>query len=221
MDNEPATQSTPESFTPLQAVASVAQTDTGWSWGAFFLGPLFLIAIKKYSWLWFYLVAFIPFVGMVFVLGFMIYLGMKGRQLAQVSPMFSNRDEYIGYMKANDHGAKVVAIIYLVFIIVVVGIVSFSVFSSLPEARNWELDARSAEEQQNPGFQQTTGDLESDFGTYEVDDAPFNQTASDLESDFGTLPTDDASAAELVPSGIDGVPPVAPPSGQGMEPGVQ
>ena len=111
----------------------------GWSWASFFWAIPFLLAVRKYRYLWFFFVPpilllaviatvyvidtrsngmleaagflFLPIIFLVgmmlFLLGFNLYLGFKGRELASTSRTFSNKEQYIGFMKAFDRGALV------------------------------------------------------------------------------------------------------------------
>ena len=79
----------------------------GWSWGAFLFAAPFLVGIKKYKMLWWYLLAFVPLVNIAFFIAFMVYLGMKGYDLAAKSPQFSYQAEYDGFFKVFDHAGKV------------------------------------------------------------------------------------------------------------------
>jgi hypothetical protein len=55
-----------------------------------------------------YLLMLVPFVNMVAWLGIMVFLGLKGRELAATSQTFTSRDQYVGFMKAIDHAGKVI-----------------------------------------------------------------------------------------------------------------
>lgn len=48
----------------------------------------------------------------------MIFMGIKGRELARESRTFSNHEQYLGFMKAVDHVGKVIALFYLVALII-------------------------------------------------------------------------------------------------------
>lgn len=96
----------------------------GWSWGACMLSMYFVVGIRKYSYLWLYLLFFVPFVNIFAMLGIMIFFGMKGREMAATSVTFTSRDQYVGFMKAIDHAGKVfffltVGMIALFFIVLV------------------------------------------------------------------------------------------------------
>jgi hypothetical protein len=90
----------------------------GWSWGAFIMGPMFIIAVRKYTLLLLYLLMFIPIVNFLAQFGIMIYLGLKGRELAAASPTFSSREQYIGFMKAIDHAGWIMFLIALAMLLV-------------------------------------------------------------------------------------------------------
>lgn len=105
-------------------------SDEGWSWGAFMFDVPFLIAIKKYKMLWWFLLALIPFVNAAFYIIFKIYMGSHGRALAAQSSHFTNQHEYNGFMKAMDHAGKVLFFIFIaglciMLFFMIIGAVSF------------------------------------------------------------------------------------------------
>jgi hypothetical protein len=106
----------------------------GWSWGAFMLNFQFLIAIKKYKMLWWYLLSFIPFLNIVFFAVFAIYLGVKGHILGTTGGQFASQAEYDGFMKGTDHAGKVVFIVFLIVLIlgITLAIAGFSLGFFLP-----------------------------------------------------------------------------------------
>lgn len=81
-------------------------SNEGWSWGAFMFDPVFLIAIKKYKMLWWYLLMFVPFVNLIFFIAFKIYLGIKGKAIASTG-VYLNEGERGGFMKGLDHAGKI------------------------------------------------------------------------------------------------------------------
>lgn len=139
----------PQSVPPAPTRSFVAQgtsedekySTTGWSWGAFMFGPMFLIAVRKYKQLWLYAIpllfplllgllvvgqsmygdsspggiygAVLPIIivsigiAILFFIALPIYFGIKGRMLAAESRTFSNKDQYVGFMKVMDHAGKV------------------------------------------------------------------------------------------------------------------
>ena len=111
---------------PMEQTHTIVAKE-GWSWGAFGTGPAFLIAVKRYKFLWWYLLFLIPFVNFIFMLAFAIYLGVNGRKIAAAGKQFANQSEYDGYMKGVDHAGKVMffvgvivgAIIFILFIVVI------------------------------------------------------------------------------------------------------
>ncbi len=103
--------------------SSAAAPSTSWSWGAFMFGIPFLIAIKKYKMLWWFLFSLIPIVNIVFYVVFAIYLGLHGHELASKSPHFENKHEYNGFMKAIDHSGKII------FFVALVGLAVLALFS--------------------------------------------------------------------------------------------
>ncbi|MBP9760098.1 MAG: hypothetical protein KBD24_01890 [Candidatus Pacebacteria bacterium] len=132
--------------TPQTSVVADEYSRPGWSWGAFINGPMFLIGTRQYSYLWMYVLYFIPFVNIIAWFGVMIYLGMKGRELAAESKTFTNRDQYVGYMKATDHGGKVFAILSILIIIPIMILASVAL-SSLSGARDRTREAADRAEQ--------------------------------------------------------------------------
>jgi len=103
-------------YTPQQPVGD-AYKDYGWSWGAAMFGPLFLIGIRKYVYLLPYILMFIPIVTLLVMLAMFAFLGFKGRELALQSLTFTSKDQYLGYMKANDHAGKVMFFVCLIVFI--------------------------------------------------------------------------------------------------------
>lgn len=88
-----------------------------WSWGAFILDPFFIIAIRRYVFLLLYILYFIPLVNIVAMIGIKIYLGLKGRELAESSPTFNSAEERKGFFKAIDHAGLITFIVALVMIV--------------------------------------------------------------------------------------------------------
>lgn len=97
-----------------QTVAS----ESSWSWGAFMFDAAFLIAVKKYKWLFWYLLYLVPFVNFAFMIGFKIYLGVKGRAIAATSTYFQDERELHGFMKGIDHAGKVLFFVMLAVLVV-------------------------------------------------------------------------------------------------------
>lgn len=110
MNQTPPTTSAPETAAPASP----------WSWGAFMFDAAFLVAIKQYALLPWYLLLFVPFVNFVFIVAFKIYLGTKGRALAAASPQFANHDEFAGFMKGLDHAGKVLFFVMLAFVAIAI-----------------------------------------------------------------------------------------------------
>jgi hypothetical protein len=90
----------------------------GWSWGAFLFTLPFLVGIKKYKMLWWCILAFVPFVNLVFVVIFMVYLGVKGHELAAKSPQFEDQKEYDGFFKVFDHAGKILIVVAVILLII-------------------------------------------------------------------------------------------------------
>ena len=78
-----------------------------WSWGGFMFGPAYLIAVKKYNYLFAYLLMLIPVVNFFAMIGIAIYLGVKGHALVAESPMFQNDVERVGFNRALDHAGRI------------------------------------------------------------------------------------------------------------------
>lgn len=109
----------PTPAAPVVAAATSSQL-TGWSWGAFMLGPTYIIAVKKYMYLLLYLLFFVPIVGVIAFLIIAIVLGKKGRQLAYESSIFANESEATGFIKAADFAGKVMFVISVIGFVVVI-----------------------------------------------------------------------------------------------------
>ncbi len=95
----------PTPSAPAQAFGATESDEysrPGWSWGGFFLGPLFLAGIRGYAYLLLILLFFIPFLGPLVMLAINIFVGIKGREMAASSSLFATRDQYIGFMRGVD-----------------------------------------------------------------------------------------------------------------------
>ncbi len=92
----------------------------GWSWGAFIHTAGFLIGVKRYKLLWWYLLALIPIVNVIFFVVIMIYLGVKGHVIAAEGTQFANQSEYDGYVKGLDHAGKVLFFAALIIFVVMI-----------------------------------------------------------------------------------------------------
>lgn len=130
MDEQEKNESTEQEVQPQDAPVVVESTPSnvkGWSWGAFMMDPAFIIAIKNYKFLFFYILYLIPVLNFFAIIGIKVYLGLNGRSMASKSPQFVNESEFIGYMKGVDHAGKVLfffmlAMIGLSFLAMSVGI---------------------------------------------------------------------------------------------------
>lgn len=119
----------------------------GWSWGAFLFNVMFAAGLRKYWFLLFLLLYWIPFIGGLCSLGVMIYFGVKGREMAAESKVFANKDQYVGFMKGVDHAGKVYLWFFIILIpIAVIGILSSVVLASLSSARDNARNTQSAAE---------------------------------------------------------------------------
>ena len=105
------------------AVTSAVAPDKGWSWGAFMFGIPFLIAIKQYKMLWWFLLSLVPIVNVVFYVVFAIYMGLHGHELAAKSTHFGNEHEYRGFIKAIDHSGRIL------FFVVLIGLALFALLA--------------------------------------------------------------------------------------------
>lgn len=113
-------QPTIEPFVPQGSASAVpvpqgegGYVDEGWSWGSFALNYMFLIAIRKYEYLYVLILFLIPIVNIFAGFGMIIYLGMNGRELARNSRTFSNHEQYLGFMKGIDHAGKIISYVML------------------------------------------------------------------------------------------------------------
>lgn len=88
-------------------------------------GPMFLLGIHRYTYVLAYLVGLVPLVGPLAIFTFTVFLGVKGREMAMASPVFTNRDQYVGFMKAIDHGGKIMFFVTLGFILLIVALLFF------------------------------------------------------------------------------------------------
>ena len=205
----PPVPQAPSAFTPYGQAGAVPQppvapgaqghiTSTGdeqyahpgWSWGGFFWGMQFLIAIRKYRYLLLLLapvliifgtvtlwgivalvgevngssgatagfVLIVPIaiaVSVIFFLALPFYFGFKGRQLAATSKTFANKEQYVGFMKAFDHGAMVAFFVMLAtwVLSLVVGVL-WGVFDAVSVS---ELDAHAL--QAFSQFEQTLSNI--------------------------------------------------------------
>ena len=142
-DSTPVPQPTPEAppqYVPAAAAPSSGYNDSGWSWGGFAFNWVFAIALRKYVYLFGLVLLFIPLVNFVAMLGFAIYFGMKGRELAASSTTFSSDEQRLGFMKGIDHAGKVVVLFYV--ILAVIGIAAAILLASLGGARDRAIDAQ-------------------------------------------------------------------------------
>jgi hypothetical protein len=101
----------------------------GWSWGGFMFNGAFLIGVKRYKLLWWFILALVPLVNIVFWIVMIIYLGVNGHGIAAKGSQFANQSEYDGYIKGQDHAGKVVFFVFLVA--AVIGIIAAIVAISL------------------------------------------------------------------------------------------
>lgn len=86
----------------------------------------FLIAARKYAYLWFYLLFLIPIVNLFAILAIKIYLGIKGREIARTSKTFASEEEFLGFMKGFDWAGKVLFFVGLtVFVLGLIATFAF------------------------------------------------------------------------------------------------
>lgn len=86
---------------------TASSATTSWSWGAFMFDAPFLIATRKYKYLWFYLLLLVPILNFFAIAAIKIYLGIKGAEIARTSSTFDSEAEYNGFMKGFDWAGKV------------------------------------------------------------------------------------------------------------------
>ncbi len=116
----------PAPFTPGPDVSGQGGAGTStWSWGGFFFGPAFLIAIRKYMYLWVYVLMFIPLLNIFALLGMAVFLGIKGHELVAQSPAFLNSDERNGFTRAMDHAG------FIMFLVLLAGFLLWFAFFAL------------------------------------------------------------------------------------------
>ena len=92
--------------------------DSGWSWGAFMFDAPFVIATRNYWYLLVYVTMVIPIANIIIYLGYKIYLGIKGREMAVESETFDSAEERAGFFKAFDWAGKVLFFVMLVFALI-------------------------------------------------------------------------------------------------------
>jgi len=119
-------------FVPLAEEKTATKTykDEGWSWGGFSFNFFFAIATRDYVYLFLLIGLLIPGLNAIVMIASMVFFGIKGREIAQKSRTFANKDEYLGFMKGVDHAGKIVAFIYIGLILVSLFLIAllFSVF---------------------------------------------------------------------------------------------
>lgn len=104
--------------------------EAGWSWGAFVLDVPFLLATQNYAYFLIFALAIVPFVNLVFpiiYLGFKVFLGLKGRGMAQ-NGVFQSAQERAGFMRGIDWAGKVM--FYAALIIFALGLLSMLLLGS-------------------------------------------------------------------------------------------
>lgn len=110
---------------PFMAVTSERDEEAyysrpGWSWGGFMFNVFFAACLKRYWYLLWLFAFWIPFVNIFVALCLMLYFGVKGRELAARSAVFTSKQQYIGFMKGIDHAGKFSFFISLVGLLVVI-----------------------------------------------------------------------------------------------------
>jgi hypothetical protein len=117
-------------------------SQSGWSWGGFMLHIYFAGCVRRY-WYLVWIIAFvIPFLNIPIIIGLMIYFGIKGRVIASSSPVFKNKQQYIGFMKGIDHAGKVMFFLLVVVLggIAVLGVLASTVLVGLSNQREGTRD---------------------------------------------------------------------------------
>lgn len=113
----------------MEQSTSAITPKQGWSWGGFAFNAAFLIGAKRYKLLWWFLLALIPIVNVVFWIVMVIYLGMNGYKIAAEGTQFANQSEYDGYMKGLDHSGRIcffafliIAVLAIIFAITIIAV---------------------------------------------------------------------------------------------------
>ncbi len=102
----------PSQPTPQPIVAA----RSNWSWGGFMFDPVIILGTRNYMMLFFYLLAFVPFVNLIFWLVWKIYMGLNAHRIVNESSAFANQDERNGFMRGLDHAGWIMFIVSLVAI---------------------------------------------------------------------------------------------------------
>jgi len=113
---------------------------SGWSWGGFMFGPAYLIAVKKYTYLLWYLLMLVPLVNLIAMIGLPIFLGLKGHALAAESTMFKNEDERNGFLRAINHAGFItflIAIAAFILSFLFMGLIFGSLFGGMGGGYNY------------------------------------------------------------------------------------
>ena len=80
--------------------------------------PVIIIGAKKYWYLLWYILYFIPLVNIVFIVAFKIYMGIKSHDIVAKSPAFANEDERRGFLSGVNRAGFVFFWIFLAFFII-------------------------------------------------------------------------------------------------------
>lgn len=126
-DLSSASEHTPPFSGEGKEVSLGGYKDEGWSWGGFGLNLVFLFALRKYKFLAILILAllfsgnFLFFMiqssyGMLIALSPIVlvqfFLGVIGRKFARESNIFSNHEQYLGFMKGVDHAGKAYVLMF-------------------------------------------------------------------------------------------------------------
>ncbi len=127
-DAESGAPTSTETFTPTQEIKTeITYKDEGWSWGGFAFNLMFAVGIRRYVHLWLLLLFLIPIVNIFVGLGIMIYFGVKGREMARTSKTFSNKEQYLGFMKAIDNAGKILSYFYIAVVVAIIALIAVAV----------------------------------------------------------------------------------------------
>jgi len=118
---------------PVPAAVSAQSGSSSWSWAGFMFDPIVIVGTRNYKMLFWYLLMLIPFVNIIFLIVFKVYMGMHARMVVSESKAFANKDEAAGFQKALDHAGLIffyVAIAFFVVWVLLFGTVIFSTIFS-------------------------------------------------------------------------------------------
>lgn len=141
---QPTAPAGPEPTQPTSNTSSLPAIDASkWSWGSFVNPTIGIIASRQYSYLFLFILYFIPFVNFLAIPILHIYFGLNGRRFLQEHKnAFASNTELAGFIRGYDRVGKVMAIIFMVtFAIGIIGILASVMLSGENPARNAGQDA--------------------------------------------------------------------------------